>query len=189
MQEPRFEKLLRRFRIRRILPYVGQNDVLVDVGCGWEAKALKDLAPRISKGYGIDLKVEPAGLPPHIKLIAQRFENFPWPIEENSCDKAIMLAVLEHIDQNLAQAVLRNIHRLLRPNGMFLLTVPTPLSKPVLEFLAYRLGIVNPDEIRDHKIYYGRKLLKKTLEDNGFRVKKYSKFQFGLNSFCVAERV
>ena len=189
MKEPIFAKVLRRFRISKILPYINKGDVVADIGCGWEAKALRYLAPKISKGFGIDLKVEQTTLPPQIQVVTQRFENFPWPIDEQSCDVILMLAVLEHIDGTLVDKVLQNVRRLMRPNSKFLLTVPTPLSKPILEFLAYKLRIVNAAEIRDHKIYYDRKLLTESLERNGFRVATYGRFQFGLNSFCVAEKV
>lgn len=187
MKEPYLEKVLRHLRLGRILPYIDRTDVLLDVGCGWEAKALRTLAPSVTKGYGIDFKVETENVPENIRLFAQRFEK-PWSLPEESCDKAIMLAVLEHIDPDEVPLVLRNIHRHLKPDGRLILTVPTPASQPLLEFLAYKLKIINEDEIRDHKVYYDSELLKKVLSENGFEMIKYKKFQLGMNSFCVADK-
>lgn len=188
MNEPKLEKLLRRFRLSRVLPHIQQGDVLLDVGCGWEAKALRELAPRLSKGIGIDFKVEPHAVPSHIKLVATRFEADRWPVADAECDKVIMLAVLEHIEPSLVGATLKNIRRALKPGGKLILTVPTPPAQPVLEFLSYKLGVINENEIRDHKLYYDRPLLEKTLANNGFRVELYKTFQLGMNSFCVAAR-
>jgi hypothetical protein len=42
------------------------------------------------------------------------------------------------------------------------MTIPSVYSKPVLEFLAYKLKIISKDEILDHKQYYDKsKLLSK----------------------------
>ncbi|HEX4926003.1 MAG TPA: class I SAM-dependent methyltransferase [Bdellovibrionales bacterium] len=188
MQEPLLEKVLRRFRLSRVLPHIDQGDVLLDVGCGWEAKALRELAPRLSKGIGIDFKVEPFNVPSHIKLVATRFEAADWPVGEAECDKAIMLAVLEHIEPALVGATLKNIRRALKPGGKLILTVPTPPAQPVLEFLSYKLGVINEAEIRDHKLYYDRPRLERTLSENGFTIERYKTFQLGMNSFCVASR-
>ena len=187
MKEPYLEKLLRRLRLRRIFPYIEKKDVVLDVGCGWEAKALRALAPLIAKGYGMDLKVEKEDVPQNISLFDQRFEK-QWPLQDSSCDKAIMLAVLEHIDPDQVPVVLTNIHRHLKSDGRLILTVPTPASQPLLEFLAYKLKIINEDEIRDHKVYYDNELLEKVLSENGFKIIKYKRFQLGMNSFCVAEK-
>ena len=62
-----------------------------------------------------------------------------------------LLAVLEHLNYPLD--MLREIARVLKPNGILLLTVPSHLAKPVLEFLAYKLKIVSEDEIRANKSY------------------------------------
>ncbi len=187
MQEPYFEKILRRFRLGRILPYINDGDILLDVGCGWEARALQFLAPKISHGFGMDRKVErPTALPPNVELITGLFTEGAWPIADASCHKVLMLAVLEHIEPELLPIVFANIERVLKKSGRLILTVPTPPSQPVLEFLAYRIGMINAAEIRDHKVYYDRDLLQKTLGENRFQIETYKTFQFGLNSLCVA---
>lgn len=78
-----------------------------------------------------------------------------------------MLAVLEHIEYE--ESILQEIYRILKPSGKLVLTVPSIWAKPVLEFLAYRLKIVDEHEIRDHKRYYSRKSLRSILvEKSGF---------------------
>jgi predicted SAM-dependent methyltransferase len=96
------------------------------------------------------------------------------------------MAVLEHLAK--PEYILREIQRVLRPCGILAGTVPSDRAKPILEFLSYRLGIVNPDEIRDHKRYYNRKTLFAILEQTGFVHIRHSYFQLGLNNRFAAEK-
>ena len=47
MKEPILEPLLRKMRLKQALPYLRQhpNCRLLDIGCGWEAKLLKEVEP------------------------------------------------------------------------------------------------------------------------------------------------
>jgi len=188
MKEPVLEQVLRNFRLNRAAKWVNKGDRVLDVGCGWQALALRHFSQNIKQGVGVDFKVEIRDVPSNVLLLAERFDR-NWPAQEKDFDKALMLAVLEHIEPDRVDFVLTNIRNSLRPNGKLILTVPTPRGKTVLEFLAYRLGLVNPDEIRDHKVYYDHLLLRSTLEKNGFKLVKYNTFQFGMNSFGVAEPI
>jgi cyclopropane fatty-acyl-phospholipid synthase-like methyltransferase len=186
MKEPRLEKVLRRWRLRRVDPHLPEGGSLLDLGCGWQAALLRHAAPRIRAGFGLDPKAEPADLPANVRVVHHRLEAVPWPLPEPQVDAVSMLAVLEHLDQDVADAVLSEVRRVLRSDGRLVLTVPTPSAKPVLEFLAFRLGVVNPDEIRDHKIYYDRGRLESSLARHGFAIERYRTFQLGWNSLCVA---
>ena len=188
MKEPYFEKILRRLRLRKLENYICDDDILLDVGCGWQALALQFFAHKLSKGIGIDFKVENVELPNNIKTFQIHFEQLPWPIADNTANKVTMLAVLEHIDPMKLDAIFAGIRGAMRKDGKLLITVPTPTAKPVLEFLAYKLGIVNSHEIRDHKKYYDYENLSKLLDKQGFAIEKYRTFQLGFNSFCIAVR-
>jgi cyclopropane fatty-acyl-phospholipid synthase-like methyltransferase len=185
MKEPAFEKILRRLRLNRISKCIENNDRVLDVGCGWQALALRYFSSRIKEGVGIDFKVEQKDVPLNISLLAERFDE-KWPSSEKGFDKVLMLAVLEHIEPERVGFVLKNIRGALKPGGKLILTVPTPRGKPVLEFLSYKLGVVNPEEIRDHKKYYDRSLLQEVMRENGFTLSQYKTFQLGMNSFGVA---
>lgn len=186
MNEPILEPLLRKLRIRRVLPYIREHRDcrLLDIGCGWDARFLKAIEPYIGSGVGVDFKA------PEIAAGKLRTERLTLqdhlPYAEASFDLVTMLAVLEHLEQ--PEAILREIHRVLRPGGQLVLTVPSKAAKPVLEFLAFRLGIVSRDEIADHKVYYNRKSLKELFNLTGFSLRRHRYFQLGMNNFCVAER-
>src|ERR1051325_61668 len=115
MKEAVLEPLLRRMRIARVLPHVKEmrDCRLLDIGCGWEARLLRELEPHIAYGWGIDFKA-PAILTPKLRTIAGRIDD-RLPFEDESFDVITMLAVLEHLER--PAAVLREIERLLRPGG------------------------------------------------------------------------
>jgi hypothetical protein len=68
------------------------------------------------------------------------------------------------------------------------ITVPSRISKPLLEFLSYRLNIVNSEEIRDHKHYYNKKDIEDLFLPCGFKIIKHEYFQFGMNNFCILRK-
>lgn len=186
VKEPILEPLLRRLRIRRILPIIARYPAcrLLDIGCGWEARFLREVEPHISKGVGIDFKapeIKTGKIETYRAVLADRL-----PFPDHSFEVVTMLAVLEHLDNPVD--VVKEALRVLVPGGIFAGTVPSKAAKPVLEFLSYRLGIVNPDEIRDHKCYYDRELLVATLAEAGFDDVHHRYFQFGMNNFFVASQ-
>jgi SAM-dependent methyltransferase len=185
MREPLLESFLRAQRLNRVLPYIKgyQNCELLDIGCGWEARLLKEVEPYIYRGFGVDFKA-PKILTDKIRTISVTLED-RLPFEDASFDLITLLAVLEHLDHPLS--ILRECARLLRPGGAILLTVPSWRAKPVLEFLAFRLGIVSADEIRDHKRYFNREDLFELFgEVDSLSIKRHQYFQFGFNNQLVA---
>jgi ubiquinone/menaquinone biosynthesis C-methylase UbiE len=182
MKEPFLEPILREMRIRMILPLIRQfpRCRLLDVGCGWEAKLLKSVEPYINSGVGIDFKA-PLSDSAKLKTISVTLDD-KLPFGDDSFDVVTLMAVLEHLEKPLE--ILREIRRVLKKPGSVLVgTVPSRTAKPVLEFLSYRLGIVNEAEIRDHKRYFNKGDLLEIFADAGFQEIRHRYFQFGMNNF------
>lgn len=184
MKEELLEPLLRKMRISRILPIIKKYPQcnLLDVGCGWEARLLLSIEDHISKGVGIDFKA-PNICRNKISTIAAEISK-TLPFESNSFDVVTLLAVLEHL--SFPEDILREINRVLKPGGVLVGTVPSKIAQPVLEFLSYRLGIINPREIRDHKRYYDKDSLADILQHAGFNDIKHNYFQLGMNNFFMS---
>ena len=187
MKEPILEPFLRKMRINKILPIIKKypNSKLLDIGCGFNYKFLLEVEPYISEGYGIDFKV------PELKngkiKTKQIKLNDKLPFHKNSFDFVTMLAVLEHLDHPIE--IVKEIERILKPKGKLILTVPSRNSKPVLEFLAYKMKIVNEEEINDHKKYYNYKDLEKLFKETGkLKIQEHRYFQFYMNNFCVLSK-
>lgn len=181
-REVLLEPLLRRMRFRQVMPQIPVGARLLDVGCGHSALFLKAAADRIESGMGVDFKVEPLRWR-NIQTLQLKLTDV-LPFAEASFDVVTMLAVLEHIEQE--KAILQEIHRVLKPGGKLVLTVPSVWAQPVLEFLSYRLKLVDEQEIRDHKRYYTRARLEAVLiQATGFHGFRHRYFQLGMNNFCT----
>jgi ubiquinone/menaquinone biosynthesis C-methylase UbiE len=194
MKEPILEPVLRKLRIRKVLPHLQQFPQcrLLDVGCGWDARLLKSAEPYIESGVGIDFKA-PVLENMKLKAISVILDD-KLPFDDGSFDVVTLMAVLEHLEKPLQ--ILREIRRVLkkaesacgegRGGGILVGTVPSKTARPILEFLSYRLGIVNEAEIRDHKRYFNRRDLLEIFAEAGFVEIRHRYFQCGMNNFFVA---
>ncbi len=186
MKEPFLEPILRKLRIRKVLPTIRRYSEchLLDVGCGWDYRLLKTIAPFVKTGVGIDYKV-PESENGKIKTIKMVMAD-TLPFNAESFDVITLLAVLEHLSD--PQGMIKEIARILKKNGRLVVTVPSKAAQPVLEFLSYRLKIINADEIKDHKKYYNRDELKKMFSQTGMIMERHRYFQMGMNNFCIVKK-
>jgi ubiquinone/menaquinone biosynthesis C-methylase UbiE len=183
MNEPFLEPILRSLRVKKVISHIPPSSNVLDIGCGVSANFLMSISPYISQGYGIDFKVD-TNIDARNITLKQIFLDDKLPFLDNSFQVVTMLAVLEHIEND--REILTEIYRVLEPNGKLIITVPSTLSQPILEFFAYRLKIISEDEIKDHKRYYNREKLQQVLiKDVGFRKFEHHYFQLGMNNFCT----
>jgi 2-polyprenyl-3-methyl-5-hydroxy-6-metoxy-1,4-benzoquinol methylase len=187
MKEPFMEPVLRRLRIGKVLDEIKRipDCTLLDVGCGFNHKFLSTVQPYIANGVGIDFKV-PEETFGKITTI-QTTLNDTLPFSNNSFDIITMLAVLEHLEQ--PDEICSEIARVLKPGGRLILTVPGKRAQVVLEFMAYRLGIVNRVEIEDHKKYYDLDELQELVDEiDTLKLVSHKCFQLGMNNFCIIQK-
>lgn len=176
------DRLLRWLRLHKVIPHVPKGVVVCDIGCGPHYAFLKSVAGTIGKGIGLDKRVVPTD-EENIEIRKVLLDDM-LPLEDASVDVVSMLAMLEHIDED--HAILRECLRILKPGGYILITVPTYWNKPVGEFLAYRLKVIEAEQYRDHKRYYNKEELKDDLEETGFTDIELAYWEFGMNLFAKA---
>jgi ubiquinone/menaquinone biosynthesis C-methylase UbiE len=180
MQEELLEPIFRKIRIGVVKRYLDKNAIFCDVGCG-NGTFLKNISSYISKGYGFDKKVNE-----HAEgnlVFKNAYIDEKIPMSSGSVDYVTLIAVLEHLEK--PESVLSECNRILKKDGKILITTPAPVSKPILEFLSFKLNIVSPVEIMDHKHYYSKSELKSILEKCGFKEAQVKSFEFGLNNFAA----
>lgn len=177
------DKLIQKMRFERAARKIPSDSSLVDIGCGSGA-FLMYMNKVISQGTGLDAYIENAELNTNIKLIKCRIGEEVLPLEDSSVDVVTALAVLEHLES--PDQTISEIQRILRPGGRLILTTPTPMAKSVLEFLAFRCGIISRQDIEDHKHYYNKSELYEKLRE--FRNINYKSFQLYMNQIVVAEK-
>ncbi len=176
------------FRFRKLKKYVNVNDTLLDFGCGYQAFFLKNIASGIKLGIGVDAHIQPQKIGKNVSLLKYKFKNH-LPFNNRYFDKVFMLAVLEHIELSKIDALFKEVNRVLKPKGTLVLTTPTTKSKDILEFLAFKVGIISKDEVGDHKKYYKRSDVESICETTGFRIVRYENFMLGMNSFYVLKKL
>ena len=184
-KEPFFEKFLCKLRFRKVIKHIPVNSKVLDVGCGYNAKLLYKIKNRIATGLGVDISVNLKKQDDKIILIKHDLA-YPLPFRNNEFDVVTSLANLEHLHN--PEYVLREVYRVLRPDGLLLLTAPTTYSKPILEFLSFELGLISKHEIRDHKQYTNREVLVNYCKEIGFSSYKHRYFQFWMNNFLIAKK-
>lgn len=99
-------------------------------------------------------------------------------------DTIVSLAVVEHLAVREVYEVFRKFSDILQQGGVVFVTTPTPAAKPILEILA-RVGLLDADNIAEHKHYWSKQELFMLASSSGFVVQKYRKFQLGLNQYVV----
>ena len=178
MEEEILEPILRRLRIRVIKKFIPKNCILCDIGCGFNALFLQDISGYIHNGYGFDKKINDNQFK---NIIIKNLDiSDGIPLENESVDCVTLLAVLEHLED--PKKLVSESNRILKSSGILLITTPSLKSKSLLEFLSFRMRIVSPAEIRDHKHYFSKMELIKLLEEAGFHQVAVSEFECGLNN-------
>ncbi|MBI4949170.1 MAG: methyltransferase domain-containing protein [Deltaproteobacteria bacterium] len=175
-----FDRAIQRLRFRRVSRLIPQNCILADCGCG-SGEFLKYIRNRTTKAFGIDFVVKGTA----DKIIYLKADlNKRIPLPDESVDVVTALAVLEHLDNPLN--FISEIFRILKKQGICVLTTPAPFSKPLLEFLAYKLKIISVNDIQDHKHYFSREdLLALSREFTSINIRY---FLFNLNTLVVLSK-
>jgi 2-polyprenyl-3-methyl-5-hydroxy-6-metoxy-1,4-benzoquinol methylase len=177
------DRFIRYLRLREISPYLRKDDVVCDLGCG-DGNILKALSPKIKKGYGIDREsFDSKG--GNLRFIHGDITKI-LPFGNERFDAILSLAVLEHLES--PDSIFSEVRRTLKKRGLFILTTPAPLSKPLLEFLAFKLGTISSKEIKEHKHYYSKQELIGLFKKYNFKTMKLKRFCLGLNTLAVAQK-
>jgi SAM-dependent methyltransferase len=110
-------------RDERILSFIGPEKNILDLGCG-EGITLGKILRRFSdrKVLGIDYAEEKIRICLEQHLPARQGSAYALDLENESWDCCLMLEVIEHLEE--PQKALREVHRVLREGGLFLLLFP-----------------------------------------------------------------
>ncbi len=104
----------------------GTNGKILDIGCGKEATFLEssNFGYKVGIDLNIDLKKAPNSS--NIKLIKQDIKKLKsLNFSENFFDVITLLAVIEHIYEEEAIELLKETKRILKKNGILILTTPS----------------------------------------------------------------
>jgi len=161
---------IRTARANRLIPEAARNGRLLDVGCGSYPYFLTHT--EFAQKYGLDQVVDDAAVARFreqgVTLVTYDAEDRgTLPFESDYFDVVTMLAVFEHIEGPALVRLIREIHRVLKPGGQYLLTTPAAWADPLLR-LSARLRLVSPHEIDEHQDRYTHAKVRAILAEGGF---------------------
>lgn len=180
-QKAFLERFLARQRTRRVRPHV-HGRIVLDFGCGAHAWAARELSPLCKRIDGVEPTIEPCYVD-GIRIMSSLEQ-----VQDSDYDLVLALAVFEHLNPKNLRCILQRLSTLTRAKAQIVGTIPTPLARPVLEFLSYRLGVVDASQISDHKVYYDELWLQEVLSDTPWELYMYQTFQMGLNGFFALNK-
>ncbi len=167
----RFLAKKRYMMAEKLIPEHAIHKRILDVGCGGHPLFL--INSKFSQRYGLDKLITESH---KRKLEAENIilDNYDvesggsMPFDDQYFHVIILLAVFEHIEPSRLNNVISEIHRLLEPGGILILTTPAKWTGFILDAMS-KLHLVSPHEIDEHKDSYSPATIKNVLNQAGFK--------------------
>ena len=182
-QNAPLERILSYFRYKRTIKYI-KNKKVLDFGCGIKNWNYEFIGRYPKLLHGLDRSMPSAGVNHNVFDIFRDIQDLPF----NDYEIVLSMAVFEHIDPFILIDILNELTDRTSKNAIIFGTTPTPLARPVLEFLSYKLKLIDESQVRDHEIYYDDFWFNKILSNTNWILSYYKTFQFGLNSEFILSK-
>lgn len=170
VQAPAPRYMMRLDLLERLIDAVEHVQAFAEIGPG-RGDVSAYVATRFASAHATLFEYSPAGYDHLVERFAGR-EKFKIQIDDFTkldplpiYDLVLAFEVLEHIEDD--EAALARIHRMLKPKGRFLMSVP-----------AYRSRWRAEDEYAGHVRRYEREELRDKLESAGFRIQAHWMYGF-----------
>ena len=180
MEQRHFWHVGRREIIYDLLQQTYHNGLskisMIEIGCG-NGSVLQYLKNKGVNVEGGDLFLEALQFcQKRVNVPLYQFDVLNTPFVNEQYDVVGLFDVIEHIEDDAA--VLKEMHRICKPGGRIILTVPA--NKLLWSYF---------DVLSHHKRRYSKKELCQKLQDAGFAVEKLSFFVFFLFPMMLAYRI
>ena len=159
-------------RVNKLIPHSHRSGKILDIGCGMYPYFL--LNTDFSEKHGLDRVIVPNASAFSEKLCIKDYDlekELTIPYADNSFDVLTMLAVFEHFDKEKLILILREVKRVLKPGGVFILTVPAGWTDKLLTIMA-KFKLVSASLFNEHKDTYTHKKIVSLLQAAGFQKEK-----------------
>jgi len=152
------ENFLARKRARiadKLIPQSQREGRIADIGCG--AFPIFLMNTEFTEKYALDkiYFTDEKEMQTHnitfLNCDIEREGKLPFPSEY--LDVVTMLAVFEHIEPSVLSITLKEIYRVLKYGGMFIMTTPAFWTEGLLKIMA-KMKLVSAIEIEEHKDTY-----------------------------------
>jgi len=178
----KLDYILRNWRYSMVEPFIPEDCEILDIG-GYDGSFLLRIKNKIKKGYCIDPLIQPFK-DDKLEFIKKKIsKKFPFP--DSSFDVITLLAVFEHLGKERIIFV-EEIFRLLKEEGIVVLTVPDKFVDSILKLLSI-LNLIDGMSIEEHD-KYNVSGTPDIFTKKGFVLKKWKKFQLGLNNLFIFKK-
>lgn len=179
------DRFLQNWRVRTAAKFIVPGMKVLDLGSA--DGVLLDHPGLCGAGsLGIDPTLSaPAKTPGGHRLIPGYFPQDLPP--GGPFDAIAMLAVLEHFPNDQHEVLAQGIATHLRPGGLLVITVPSPLVDHILTVLT-TLRLVHGMSLEEHH-GYDTSMTGQIFAPPRFRLLRHRRFQLGLNNLFVFERL
>ncbi len=182
------DRALQRLRIRRVRRHIRTGDIVLDFGCN-DGRLFRLLGHLMAGGIGIDHE------PCSVDNWKGMEENFQFQLgglelltRENlpQVNLVAALAVIEHLQEWQISEFAQRLAELIEPNGRILVTIPHPMVDQIVH-LGIALKLLSGVSIDDHHGLDPR-TARNLIENEGWRLEHWKRFQFGLNNEMLFTR-
>jgi len=163
---------------------------ILDVGCGTSPYFLKNI--EFQEKYGVDRISETStDALDNSGIVIKNFDlelGHRLPFDDNYFDVVAMLAVLEHLEADTIERIIKEVRRVIKKGGVFIGTTPVWWADSILRIMA-RLRLVSSEEIDEHKTFFTRDKLHDMISAGGFTEEiTTGSFEGGVNLWFVVQK-
>lgn len=161
-----------------------KNMSILDFGCGSNFQSIKKKYKKAKEVFLVDIysKSFSDGKFSFINY-QNNFEFLSKKLNSKKFDIIIMSAIIEHVDY--PEKIINYLKKYLANDGYFFLTAPSVYSKPILEFLGFKLGIINSDLLSEHQRYYNKKEYDDLSKKTNLNLEKFYFFELKMNTAAI----
>lgn len=118
-----------RSQLRLIKPFLNPRTVFLEIGGGDCALSFL-VAPNVKQAYGLEITdhLVPQTVPPNFQLVLSDGSSIGIP--SNTIDLAFSFSVVEHVHPDDLTQQLAEVHRILKPGGIYYCVTPNRLLGP-----------------------------------------------------------
>ncbi len=172
--------------VDRLIPVKLRDGKILDIGCGSFPFFLNKTTFREKHGVDKGLSCEAENI--LFRQIDIAKQGLPYG--DHSFNLVTLIAVIEHFSEDKSAEVFKEVNRVLHPEGLILVTTPTPRGHKVLMPMA-AMGIVSKEEVREH-LDGGitEEDMKRYLKNAGleYKIIKSGRFELGMNAWYKIEK-
>ncbi len=172
-----------------LIPASCRTGRILDIGCGSFPFFLTSID--FTEKYGLDKTATEGN-----RELGRRGISFfkfdietgeTLPFDDEYFDVVTMLAVFEHIEPLRLKGLLADIRRVLKKQGVYIMTTPAAWTQNLLAIMA-RFNLVSPAEIEEHKGAYDHETIAELLGNASFQREKmrFGYFELFMNNWAVA---